>query len=872
MKVRTITRFILLTLTISVLVVPLGLVNTFAATTVSVSHYAGYGGAGMTDGPASSAQFIKPAAVTFDKDDNAYVVDQGGIRKITPSGYVSTIYRFSVNGTTNFCSINLDKKDVLWIVDCPGTMVMRISVTGNLVNQFSLYTGNNGWIWNDHGAGFLPDGRLLIPVWYVGKILAASETGQVSDYFANTVTGNCNGSPRPVGLICPSGLAVSDSGEVLFRNDGNQVGIYKIDNQRNIVQLGQFGSTNSSIRFHQGSFYIATAYYGSSNSSLQISKLNSSYSTEKVIYTGDYQNNGGVSFALNSKEEMYFAFSDGNQVQAVSSPSTLKMSIGNAGYGGLDGKAASATFSNPSGITEDQSGNIYVKDWNGIRKISTDGIVSTIYRSELSRTSSALLQYGGRLYFKDNSNYIVSIDFNGNWQRHYLLSTSGEYISGTPREMAIDNNGNIYTLFVRNSDWTTRYLRRYSLTGSIQEYPNITLVNSDPAIAIDSNQNLLINSQNTTKRYTLDGVPLAGNSFFSNAGYSVVLAPGSNGDVYTLSRDQWTAILNKVSGNTIENLISGSATGSSDTGKSSSFNGPTAMIMSKSGDLYISDTGNNVIRKVSIGSGVDSTPTPTPTPSPTPSSPQKVKPNQPTFSLINIVGNKINIDVNLGSSASTRPDTVYLVAPKLGILDSNRIFGNVSGSKASWSIDFDKLLSGTAIPLKVVGIKDGVESEPTEQNFSAPAAAEKLFTNKQVPSAPRNIKTRIVGTSAIITAESTVKAAAVATSAYFVSSSFGNPMGNSIIGEVIGTKVLFEIPLKTSMAGKTFPFTIFLTNEVGKSLPVQSKFSIPAGPKIPTGTVKIPVQTKAPKTVLCLKGAQTRTFAATSCPPGWKTA
>ena len=215
MKIRTMSRFILLTLATSVLIIPFGLVNTFAATTVSVSHFAGYGGAGITDGPASSAQFIKPAAVTFDKDDNAYVVDQGGIRKITPSGYVSTIYKFSVNGTTSFCSINLDKKDVLWIVDCPGTMVMRISTAGNLVNQFSLYTGNNGWIWNDHGAGFLPDGRLLIPVWYVGKILAVSETGQVSDYFANTISGNCNGSPRPVGLICPSGLAVSDSGEVL---------------------------------------------------------------------------------------------------------------------------------------------------------------------------------------------------------------------------------------------------------------------------------------------------------------------------------------------------------------------------------------------------------------------------------------------------------------------------------------------------------------------------------------------------------------------------------------------------------------------------------------------------------------------------------
>ena len=258
------------------------------------------------------------------------------------------------------------------------------------------------------------------------------------------------------------------------------------------------------------------------------------------------------------------------------------------------------------------------------------------------------------------------------------------------------------------------------------------------------------------------------------------------------------------------------------------------------------------------------TPTPTPTPKPT------IKPATPSFSLINITGNKLNVSVNLGNAGASRPDSVYLVAPKLGILDSNKLFGDVSGSKASWSIDFDKLLSGAAIPLKVVGVKNGVESEPLEQDFNAPAAVDKLLTNKSAPLPPKNVKSRIVGTSAIISAEATVKAGAVATSAYFVSSSFGSPSGNSIIGEVIGAKVLFEIPLRASMAGKTFPFTIFLANTAGKSLPVQSKFSIPAAPKIPSGTIKLPTQTKAPKTVLCLKGSQTRTFAANSCPPGWK--
>jgi len=246
--------------------------------------------------------------------------------------------------------------------------------------------------------------------------------------------------------------------------------------------------------------------------------------------------------------------------------------------------------------------------------------------------------------------------------------------------------------------------------------------------------------------------------------------------------------------------------------------------------------------------------------------------NKPSFSLINITGNKLNVSVNLGNAGASRPDSVYLVAPKLGILDSNKLFGDVSGSKASWSIDFDKLLSGAAIPLKVVGVKNGVESEPLEQDFNAPAAVEKLLTNKSAPLPPKNVKSRIVGTSAIISAEATVKAGALATQAFVFGPSIGLAKAQAVAGDIVGNKVLLEVPLKTSMAGKKLLVTIYLSNEAGDSKPVQTVLVIPAAPKIPSGTIKLPTQTKAPKTVLCLKGSQTRTFAANSCPPGWKSA
>ena len=119
---------------------------------------------------------------------------------------------------------------------------------------------------------------------------------------------------------------------------------------------------------------------------------------------------------------------------------------------------------------------------------------------------------------------------------------------------------------------------------------------------------------------------------------------------------------------------------------------------------------------------------------------------------------------------------------------------------------------------------------------------------------------------------STIKVGALATSAYIFGTALGVPASQAILGEVIGNKVLFEVPLKSSMAGKTFPFTIFLANETGKSQPVQGKLTVPSAPKIPSGSIKLPTQTKAPKTIFCVKGSQTRTFAANACPPGWKSA
>jgi hypothetical protein len=235
------------------------------------------------------------------------------------------------------------------------------------------------------------------------------------------------------------------------------------------------------------------------------------------------------------------------------------------------------------------------------------------------------------------------------------------------------------------------------------------------------------------------------------------------------------------------------------------------------------------------------------------------------FSLVNFVDNRININVDLGSNSV--PDKVYLIAPKLGVIDSAKLQGQIVGNIASWSLNVSDVLSGTSIPLKVISLKNGVESEALEGIFEAPSSVSKLILSKSVPLPAKKIKSRIIGTSAFISAESTIKAGAIATAAYIFGSSIGVAKSNAIAGDIVGSKILLEIPIKQSMAGKKLVVNLFLANDAGESQPSQVIIDVPS---IPGASFALPAKPKVPNTVFCTKGSISRTFAATSCPPGWK--
>jgi hypothetical protein len=238
-------------------------------------------------------------------------------------------------------------------------------------------------------------------------------------------------------------------------------------------------------------------------------------------------------------------------------------------------------------------------------------------------------------------------------------------------------------------------------------------------------------------------------------------------------------------------------------------------------------------------------------------SPTSSTPNNLSFRGINFVGNKINLTVNIGTNAATRPDKVYLVAPKLGITSTKPLAGSISGNIASWSLGFNKSLAGLMIPFEIASEKNGVKSDPITASYQAPTLDD---ATASVPPTPTKFKSLIVGNSAVVTAEIKIKVGALATNAYLVSKELGFTSARPLKGEVVGSKVIAEIEVKPSMKGKNYPVSIYLTNSKGKSKSLEGVISIPKAPSAPTG---------APDTVVCTKSSLTRTFEGTKCPPGW---
>jgi sugar lactone lactonase YvrE len=125
--------------------------------TGQVSTFAGRETKGFVDGDTSVAEFLNPNAIVFDKQGNMYVADNGNycIRKITTAGMVSRFTGMGTTGTADggpgvaqFQYINdmvIDKDGNLFL--CDGDRIRKVRPTGEvstIAGSSTGYTDGNG--------------------------------------------------------------------------------------------------------------------------------------------------------------------------------------------------------------------------------------------------------------------------------------------------------------------------------------------------------------------------------------------------------------------------------------------------------------------------------------------------------------------------------------------------------------------------------------------------------------------------------------------------------------------------------------------------------------------------------------------------------
>ncbi|MDB5136183.1 MAG: type sorting protein [Mucilaginibacter sp.] len=332
---------------------------------------------------------------------------------------------------------------------------------------------------------------------------------------------------------------------------------------------------------------------------------------------------------------------------------TVSTFLGSGTVGRANGTGTATTFNLPRSIAIDAAGNHYISDAgnNEIRLSTTAGVVTPLAGSPTGASgltnatgTSALFNAPYDLTTDPSGNLYIA-DFSNNEIRKLTIATGAvSLLAGSPsgaNGMANNNTGNLATfdnppgivynpvagaLFV--TDFNNNQIRKVTLAGAVTIFAGSTTgasgtgtgtgtaarFNGPNGIAVDAAGNMYVSDQNNNeiKKMTIAGVvtPLAGSTagtagtadgagaaarFSAPRGITV----DASGNLYITDSGNNTLRLVTPAGLVTTFAGSGNAAYTDGVGIAAEFNQPRGLDFDPvTGNLYIADYTNNVIRKV----------------------------------------------------------------------------------------------------------------------------------------------------------------------------------------------------------------------------------------------------------------------------------
>ena len=260
--------------------------------------------------------------------------------------------------------------------------------------------------------------------------------------------------------------------------------------------------------------------------------------------------NGPYGIVVDSGNNLYIADPGNNRIRKVAAGTGIITTIagdGTAGYSGDNGPATSAGLNLPTGVAVDSGGNVYIADTgnNVIRKINASGSITTVAGNNAEG------------YSGDNG-----------------AATNATLY--TPNGVAVDSAGNLYI-----ADTNNNRIRKVSTSGTIT-----TIAGTGTAGYTGDNGAATSATLNKPAAVVVDST---GSLYIADTSNDVVRMIATSGTISTIA------------GN-------GSAGYSGDGGPATSarFNSPYGLNLDSSGDVYVADSMNNVVRMVNTA-GIIST-------------------------------------------------------------------------------------------------------------------------------------------------------------------------------------------------------------------------------------------------------------------------
>jgi sugar lactone lactonase YvrE len=297
---------------------------------------------------------------------------------------------------------------------------------------------------------------------------------------------------------------------------------------------------------------------------------------------------GGIAGTIQTS----FDAASGSLALRCSRPGYVTTFAGTGAFGFADGTGTNASFARPAGVAVDTAGNVYVADNNNhlIRKITPAGVVTTLAgtastegannatgtTASFRNPTGVAVDTAGNIYVADTSNHLIrkitpagvvttlagTVGVTGSTN-----ATGTDASFSFPQGVAVDTAGNVYV-----ADYGNHLIRMISPVGVVTTLAgNVRTAGSTNATGTDA-------------------------SFFLPQGVAVDTA----GNVYVA--DTSNHLIRKITPAGVVTTLAGTvrtAGSTNATGTDASFMEPFGVAVDTAGNVYVADTSNHLIRKIS---------------------------------------------------------------------------------------------------------------------------------------------------------------------------------------------------------------------------------------------------------------------------------